>query len=73
MVPSAREARAGWDLLIASPGRSAADLLTLRYKVGIVSKPSTVNVWRPEFIVAAGRSPAPKRLSAWPYVRTLFH
>jgi hypothetical protein len=31
MVPSARQARVGWDLLIASAGRFATGLLSLRY------------------------------------------
>ena len=38
MVPSVREAHAGWDLLIASPGRFATGLLSLRYIDGIFLK-----------------------------------
>ena len=38
MVPSARQARAGWDLLIASPGRFATGLLILRYTESDLTK-----------------------------------
>jgi hypothetical protein len=45
MVPAARQARVGWDLLIASPGRFATGLLTLRYIDGTVQRLKPSHDW----------------------------
>jgi hypothetical protein len=46
MVPSARQAREGWGLLIASTVRlTPQGLLSLRYIDGLVLKISTDDVW----------------------------
>jgi len=60
MVPSARQAREGWDLLIASTVRLAPQgLLSFRYIDGIVLRISTGDDWESaRNKVAAGMNPA---------------
>jgi len=60
MVPSARQAREGWDLLIASTVRLAPQgLLSFRYIDRIVLRISTGDDWESaRNKVAAGMNPA---------------
>ena len=60
MVPSARQTREGWDLLIASTVRLAPQgLLSLRYIEGLVLRISAGHDWEASRDqVAAGINPA---------------